>query len=313
MHRWALAWWMTSLACFAEAPKIEIEPGTTSAGSTSSAATSSAATSSATTSASITETAEASTTIDGTGATNCDAGGVPVPEVPDPWKGPFFGYGLAGDILLAPDCGAGTRAAPIGTTAPGNSRCACVCDQPPEALCELTLSRCDGTGPVVPYAGGCLELGLDDARFTATPLGACTSTLQGLPQVGAATGFRCEVVVENGCTSDAPGADGLCISVDGPVDACPPGYDGAGPLELERLACEGSCDPCNLDGYCMNIVRMRPFTTADCSDAPDEVFLAPGDGSDGPVASIAGVALPEVCSAAGATELPTIVSVCCAP
>lgn len=300
-------------ACFADAPDIDggtaatTETGTASgtAGTTGSSGVDGSSSSATGTSL------DGSSSEDDTGTpTMCGEGGVAVPPRPDGWSAPFFVYGLQSSLAMPPECGGGTRGVPLGTAKPGASNCNCVCDAPPEQVCSVSADTC--TSVPVGGLGQCLDLdGVAEAvGFFPMDVEPCEASLRVVPKGEATLAFRCEVVVEGGCTSDAPEAEGLCVVTDGMAPACPPGYDAAPPVVLEDPRC-GACTFCDSTAYCNGTAVMEHFEVPGCVGAPFQTTMA-GQCNNLTSVSVRMAPIPAVCAPIEPAE-PTPISLCCAP
>lgn len=242
----------------------------------------------------------------------CGDGGVAVPATRTGWSAPFFAYGLQSNVAMAPDCGGGTRGVPLGTAEPGTSACACVCDAPPDQVCSVSVETCGGE--TIGDIGPCRNLDGVSAGVGFFPLGTppCPSELRVIPKGETPLAFRCEVIVEDGCTSDAQGADGLCVFTDGEVPECPPGYDAGPPIVLEDPRCDGTCDPCDTGAYCSGTATMEHFATMDCEGDPFDATTQ-GQCTVMAAASVRMAPIPATCAPTDGGGNPTPISVCCAP
>ncbi len=299
-------------ACFGDAPDIDGTAGTGGTGTTGTAGTASTTGSSSTSGngATVTSLDGGSSGTDTGMPPMCGEGGVAVPPRPDGWSAPFFAYGLSSNLAMPPECGGGTRGVPLGTEKPGATSCNCVCDAPPEQVCSVLVENCVST-PIAAI-GTCLDLeGVPEGiGFFPMDVSACEATLRVVPNGEANLAFRCEVVVENGCTSDAPEAEGLCVVADGEFAECPPGYDAGPPVMLEDPRC-GACTFCDSTAYCSGTAMMEHFDALGCEGAPFLTTTA-GQCTNVPSVSVRMAPIPAICDPIEAAD-PTPISLCCAP
>lgn len=301
--------------CFGDAPEIDASTAAATETGTASGTTGTTGTSGVDGSSG----AAAATSLDGTSSDGdtgtppmCGDGGIPVPAMRTGWSAPFFAYGLQSNLAMAPDCGGGTRGVPLGTVEPGTTSCACVCDAQPHQVCSVSVETCGGE--TIGDIGQCRNLDGVPAGVGFFPMSTppCPSALRVIPKGETPLAFRCEVIVEDGCTSDAPEADGLCVFIDGEVPECPSGYDAGPPIVLEDPRCEGTCDPCETGPYCNGTATMERFDTDDCQGDPFATTTAGQCPQDAPV-SVRMAPIPLTCDPTDGGGNPTPISVCCAP
>lgn len=302
-------------ACFGDAPDITGGTAATTEGGTASGTTGTTGTSGVdgSSGAATATSLDASSSEGDTGTPpSCGDGGVHVPPTPTGWSAPFFAYGLQSNVAMPPECGGGTRGVPLGTLEPGTSSCSCVCDAQPHQACSALVGLC--SGETIGDIGPCRNLDAPPVGvgfFPAQGTPPCPSTLRVVLKGDSPLAFRCEVIVEGGCTSDAPEADGLCVFTDGEAPECPPGFDAGPPVVLEDPRCEATCDPCDTETYCNTSAAMEHFAMTDCEGAPFDVTAA----ATCPIMAAASVRMapiPVACEPTDGGGNPTPISVCCA-
>lgn len=250
------------------------------------------------------------TSADSTGTPGCQGVEYEAPDVPMGWEGPVLVYGFVGNVGTGPDCGDGTFGTSIGALDSTATTCTCQCDAMPEQLCGISLfSDCVGTG-IGYYEGGCQAFDEQLLQFqsSAIPLGACASVAAPSTPMLTPAIWTCGLD-EEGCSA-APEPEGVCIYALGATEACPEGYEN-GPLQAERVQCDGACPSCTTPDYCTMALELELHTTADCSMLPSTT-TAPNECPGGQFAAVRAVPKPIECPPAEELmRTPLPVSICC--
>lgn len=250
------------------------------------------------------------TSAETTGTPGCEGTEYVAPEVPMGWEGPVLVYGFIGNVVAGPDCGDGSTGSMIGALDSTPTTCTCQCDATPDQLCGISMFGDCAGGDIGYYEGGCqaFEAPLLQFQSTAIPLGACAAAATATTQAGTPAIWTCGLDEDN--CSAAPEPEGVCIYALGATEVCPTGYEN-GPLQAERVQCEGACPSCTTPEYCTTSLEMELHMTADCS-TPPSTTAAPNECPGGQFAAVRAAPIPIMCPPSEElTRTPLPVSICC--